>query len=376
MTTNKSKPKGTRYEMKGPPVLTPAVIADIVQSRAEKGARDSLALKYGISTNRVGNIWKEYYGGGTMADYKTGIKKSLPTENVITADITSRRFNTPRATYVAKEPRVIDTPTTKAKVTRKLAAAKKVIKDLDLDKLEDMGDKEAEILAGEANAGNNSSELLEAIASMIAHNQNISERAVEALEGALKIALKAAKTKKKYYNDSEYDDTDIDSIDTDDSTAQYREKKKHTRGGRREEVFEDILEESEGDSRDGDERGPKVDIYTGAPIRLAQPDKVDKGVRKGSPRSGARAQPVYRTQREGEFSTAATQQTHTSQAVGSKSALYQTQHVQSQGTVQPDHAHNNTQQYPQPGQGSRLYGNGGNGSSSPFPSVPWLKRRA
>lgn len=59
-------------------ILGSSEVAAIVNRRKEKGALNVLAKEYGISARRVQDIWREYYGGTTLADAAGGVKKPLP----------------------------------------------------------------------------------------------------------------------------------------------------------------------------------------------------------------------------------------------------------------------------------------------------------
>ena len=58
-------------------MLGESEIADIVTNRQMKNALTLLSKKYGVSTERIRGIWKEYFGGTTLADAAKGPIKPL-----------------------------------------------------------------------------------------------------------------------------------------------------------------------------------------------------------------------------------------------------------------------------------------------------------
>jgi len=402
-----SKPGKFLHDVKGPPVLTPTEIKDIVESRPLAHSRAELAKKYGISINRVSNIWKEYYGGSTLNDYKSGLKKDLPLADVKTADITHRKFKSERGTYMAKEPKVVaesNDSTLRAKVVRKQLPAKKKHIDLDLDNVEDMGDTEAQIMAGEINAGNNSAELLDAIAAMLEHNQNISERAVQSLEYALSLSSQKNNAVEDYSDnsiESEYSD--------DDSTATYRKPTKHQPttqdrhksqseypsrsrdNGQLQEHIQVAHQRSPNILRDSQIRPQKsgvnsttMAVHEDSNQRLVRHDRLAQRPQQAdNRRDGRRARPVY----------SAGQSTGTEQrqiqednihAAGHESAISSAKHNASQGRIQQDNVHDGDQYGSQSGQVNGLHSSSRNGSRQAVSGVSvtrvgttpsWIKRR-
>ena len=59
-------------------VLGDADVADICNGRGRKNAVGYYAKKYGVSTQRVRNIWAQYFGGTTLEAHRTGLKTPLP----------------------------------------------------------------------------------------------------------------------------------------------------------------------------------------------------------------------------------------------------------------------------------------------------------
>lgn len=377
-----AKPRKWQHEMKGPELLTPAQIKDIVEFRPNRGSRDILATKYGISVDRVTNIWRQFYGGSTLADYKTGLKKKLPTTDVRTADMNWRNFRSERGTYSARAPKVVD-HTAKAAAVRKLAPLKKVVNpegptaDLDLDAVDEMGDKEAQILAGELRAGNNNEELLTAIYELLDHNQNISDRAIGALENALKTVSKSGRRKQSaQYADSEsnYEDSNI-VTDTDDSTITYREERPQHMGRRQSErIREDIYEGPEASAGRGVQHQSAMAVHEESALRLVRPNQLGQELREGPPTTGGRAQPIYHTERTGSQQICK-EQGNTGQASGFKSQISPAEYDPGQGSFQSNNAYNSTQQHTQPNPSYGLHSQSGDRPGEIVPGLSWLKKR-
>lgn len=205
------------HTLKGPERLSPEVIKDILDSRPIEGARRALAKKHGISEARVVKIWHEFYGGGKISDYKSGLKKPLPTEEV---KAVYRKVRTPRGEYIVKEPKF-----TKEEVKRdyiqnkaKPMKIKKREEELDIynEDIENITDQDAEIIAGQVGAGNDNPQLLE-----------IFNKLIESRDRDTEYLYKLAKRRvKNNYNTDDYStDTNIeDESNTDDSTCQYRQR--------------------------------------------------------------------------------------------------------------------------------------------------------
>jgi hypothetical protein len=381
------KSTGCMNEVKGPKTLSPKVIEDIVNSRNMLNARNTLAEKYGISVKRVANIWNEFYGGGTLKDYKSGLKKPLPTEHIKTADLT-RKYRSERGVYTAREPKVIDEPSSKAKTVRRLAPMKRA-KDLDLDNIVEMGDNEAQIMAGEVGAGNNNPELLSAIVGMIEHNQNISGKAVEALERALEMSRHK---KGKYESiETDYESTDID--ETDDSTAYAKRPpssaKKHAaiyespkgQNSRRRltRVDEDNIQESYSNGEEYSDGGlqysPPIHLSERSGQRVLGVSEGNKSIRKTSSGIGARAEPIYRSESEWDSSSAIAQQGDNYQATRHESQISSAKHNSREENLQQNTACNDIRQYSKPITSGGLYSPSGDRSCQAIQGVSWLQRR-
>src|SRR5580698_9933091 len=164
------------HDLRGPPQLPYEAIQDIVQSRGMKGARKILSDKYNVSEARIYKIWQEFYGGSTKAHFKSGIKKPLPNAQLPLDESQIRKIKTPRGTYKVKEPKT-EVVNIRAKPIRKIQPTKQ----MDINDLDDVTNEEAEIMAGEALAGNQNSELLRAINELTISNHNLSEHAIKSL---------------------------------------------------------------------------------------------------------------------------------------------------------------------------------------------------
>lgn len=171
METSKSK----KNALMGPKVLPYEVLNDILVNRGIKNARKVLAKKHGLSDTRIGNIWKEYYGGATLEHYKTGLKRPLPNE-IAGVVAGKRQVATPRGKYTADEPKLkVDARA----IPRVIKKPIKSSDELELDKLGDLSanalNKQANIIAGQIQAGNDNSELVAAIHELIKNNELLSK---------------------------------------------------------------------------------------------------------------------------------------------------------------------------------------------------------
>jgi hypothetical protein len=73
--------------------LTNEEIVYVITHRTDKGAPDAAAAKFGVSRDRIRDVYKKYYGGTTLEDAKKGLKIPLPvlTNNQTpTSSITTR----------------------------------------------------------------------------------------------------------------------------------------------------------------------------------------------------------------------------------------------------------------------------------------------
>jgi hypothetical protein len=181
------------HAVKGPTALTSSEITDIVNRRDEPKAREVLAKEYGISSTRVVNIWKMYYGGSTLADFKTGLKKPLPKEPVPTASFTKRSVQIEGGgKYTTYAPKT-ENFESRAKA-RRVHLNKPTKEDVD-------------IIEGEIDAGNNNPDLIDAL-----------ERMAENIERSSKNALKTSKIAQKIISRS-----NIGKSNHETSTDEYTE---------------------------------------------------------------------------------------------------------------------------------------------------------
>jgi hypothetical protein len=371
--------------MKGPEKLAPEVIIDICESRAIPKAADTLAKKHGISSSRVKNIWLNYYGGTTLADYKTGLKKPLPNTEVAQREFGKRVIKTERAKYVVQEPKSIVAARradegSKASPMRKVAVRKS--HDLDLDNVAALDDNDAQIMAGEVNAGNNSSELIEAIGQLIEHNQNISERSLSALEKALEAASRRrGRSRNDTDDNTDYSTTtDIDDYeDEDDSTTVGRPRQTRTRNqGYVEDDRDDrdnILGPGEDYREEHLQRQHAMGVYEEPGARHPRHAQLGQNVREEYTGHSARAQPVYRTISARTINGTDEEQGYTSQARRHEQEIPPAQYYTSQGHIQQGNSNNNPQQYTSPGQSVGLHSGSRAGPSESVPGHPWLKQR-
>ncbi len=379
-----STARKTTIPMKGPKQLAPEAIKDICENRATPNAVRILAKKHGISENRVKSIWGIYYGGTTLKDYGTGLKKPLPEKAVDQTDLTRRVIKTERGIYETREPKTMRAAAaadigSRATAIRKQKAKPQPPKDLDLDNVGDMDDNDARILAGEMQAGNNSAELLEAVERLIEHHQNISERTLVSLEKALESANRRRHSRRDDASDTDYSvTTDIDDEednveDTDDSTAVYRSPAKAPARARPQRQPDEYrqLEQEFGDSGvyDGDAMGQYEEPVMG----LDGPNQLGPQVRQRPPGHSTRAQPVYRAVRDRPIYSADQEQGYYSQAQGHEYEVPAAQYDPIQGRIQPNNGHDNAQQYQGPRQGPRIYSDSGIGPGAALSKYPWIK---
>jgi len=165
---------------KGPSVLPLDVLHDIVGNRGQTGARDKLAKKHGISTTRVVKIWNEYYGGGKISDYQSGLKKPLPTKEMYEKD-NAREVATPRGKYKTAEPILKKdtraTPRIVKKTMKRSADSELDLSNLTVGELPAKAlNAQANLLAGQVNAGNNNADLLAAIHELLQSQRDMLTR--------------------------------------------------------------------------------------------------------------------------------------------------------------------------------------------------------
>lgn len=168
-------------------VLSTDDIIQIVSRRNEKGAVTTLAKEFNISAPRVRKVWEEYYGGTTLKEAATGLKKPLPTSYKALppeqqADL--RRSGG----FVVDPPRMIDAGggSTRANPVRKVdGKLPRSVDPLPAERLPPPPppDERLEIEQGIMNAGNDSVELRESIVgrlkTLTRHNEPNARQSVE-----------------------------------------------------------------------------------------------------------------------------------------------------------------------------------------------------
>lgn len=380
------------HKLKGPPILGPEVIADILESRPKYNALRAMSEKYGISKERIGRIWTEYYGGGKISDYKTGLKKPLPTEGIKTADITLRRIKTDRAEYVVKPPKLTKmdklqdmkkraTPISKLKAVREEESEEDL--ELDDEGIEAMEDREASIVAGAVASGNNSQQMLEVMDRLIATNAHLSAGVLKTLKDVRR------KAKAKYISSESESDYDNINESTDDSTAAYRPAKATPAKCKKPPEDDEGLwdhgyrdEGSEGPeefepyprsrSTTNDDAGLR--LRPSGISRVHGDDSRPQVIRQRTAGPSSRAKPIFAGVRErAEYGE---EQGDHGPDFGYESALPPAQHNRRKVQFQQDNAHDGPQRNAQPGQGGRLPGPSRDGPCQTVQGVPWLARRA
>lgn len=354
MATTKKKNQFI-HTLKGPERLAPEVIREIVESRGIQGARSAMAKKHGISELRVGKIWIEFYGGGKLSDYKSGLKKPLPTEP-ITGNL--RKVRTSRAEYQAREPKFGKLEMNADQQTR--AKPSKVRRDDELetftDDVDSITDNQAEIIAGQIGAGNNNPELLE-----------IFERLIESRDRDTEYLYKLAKRGlgKKYSDDTDYETDNIDTIEedtendteNDDSTISYRRERPQR------------LTTRTATSRDDTNASMVLRDNFYKPVEGLHSQYQGERARVAPNRTGFDAVP--QRSRDTQFRDA--QQDRTYQTVGNEQEIYRPQYYPSERGVQQNNAYNNTKCPAQSGASADVPWKSGVGQCKTVEGLPWLK---
>ena len=167
-------------------MLGDAEIADIVNSRTAKGALTALAKKYGVGGGRIRSIWKEYYGGTTLADAsKNGIIKPLggtfraqaPQATTASTVRKAGKFSVMAAPIVAASsapPRA--KPIKEVRPAPRAKRNSEPVEDLDdYDEIDEIDEEmardreEYRRVTGSMNAGNSSTELGDAAKQLLWH---------------------------------------------------------------------------------------------------------------------------------------------------------------------------------------------------------------
>lgn len=233
---------------KKPKVTTPLpadVINDIIDNRFITNAREVLSKKHGISHQRVYRIWHNAYGGGTIECAKNckDIKRPKMPEPLPENELIEHQ--TPRGKYKAPKPKVQPDARANPRVVKKPIkygnAGSADPSELDLDNIK-VGDlpakvlnQQANIIAGQVQAGNNNADLLEAIKELLRSQQDMLSRAtVNNLVAAQQSAAKSDPTPSDLSADPDLEQKNAfhaneksvsDSIQLDDSTQQNKIKR-------------------------------------------------------------------------------------------------------------------------------------------------------
>lgn len=356
------------HALKGPERLSPDVVKNIVESRGIPKARSEMAKKHGISEARIGRLWVEYYGGGKLSDFKSGIKKPLPTEPINNADITIRHLKTERGEYKAREPKIekID-PKIDARRRAKPTKIYKPTKDLILNEsaVDQLSDRDAEIICGEIGAGNNNAELLQ-----------VFDQLIQSRDRDTTYLYKLAKKGLKKNYDTDYDYNSIDETDNDDSTAVYKQKSKLP-----EEEYNSKYERGY-DSRDSRKTNPIEQFSNSTSPSMVLRNDTGRRPEEFSGRdsrnysqtttTGTRAQPVYCGYRE-DATVRKPQQSHISESSRYESQISPTEYNSSQGCIQPNNTYNSNQCIPKSEQGNGVSRESRSESCQSVPGLPWLR---
>lgn len=357
------------HKRKGPDHLPPEDIADIVKSRGIPKARDILAKKYGISTTRVLTIWDMYYGGTTLADFKTGLKRELPTEPIKTDTLTKRTLRTERNNYSVVPPKSVELEIGGRAKPRRV-------------RIMNPTEQDQEIIEGEIGAGNNNPALIEAMNKM-----------AEATERSTKNALKTTKIAKKIIKndpDNIYSDTsDYDNIlseDTsDNSCAKYKSSAptnlripKGSRNNEETETDESTYEEPKRKGRKprnsgisaaktskcNGEHGIRSDQFNEPNANDYEFDDRIAGGGDRNPRLQSRAEPVFRLHDGPEqpgINRSEKEHAIISAAVPNVQPSRQITRIASAGNVQSHYESNAPQNYSRPFEGRGVSGSSGTG---------------
>lgn len=386
--------KGLPIELKGPAMLPAEVIKDICDNRFVVDAQNVLAVKHNISSARVRKVWGAYFGGTKIADAKGGLKKPLPTAPVAQKDISVRQLKTERATYTAKEPKTLKAAqkadqNTRAQPARKIAVSpRRNLGDTDLEidpeGIANMTDEQAQILAGEVEAGNNSDLVREAINALVLTNKNLTSITKRHLRAAYN---KGAKNSGRGgYRDESTDESETDgesnSCDVGASTDAEECSDLSYESDGRDNVAEDdygVYPEA-GSVGQGWAEGPQY-IRPGIvhrPLphgRSERPSGYNQGVGIRRPTTHTeRAQPVY-INGGPTGGTAGPLQADNIQASRYEQALPTAQHYQGQECLQSNNARYDSQFSPQAYQGNGAYSAGGTRPGQAVAGISWLRPR-
>lgn len=375
------------HDFKGPVALSPEVIRDICEQRTIKDAQNVLAAKHGISSNRVRKIWANYYGGTTLADAKGGLKKPLPTKPVPQKDINMRHLKTERAQYQVKSPKTM-AAAARQDVGAKAAPVRKVAEppqDLELtqEALEAMDDEDAEVLAGQVEAGNNSDLVREAINALLLTNKNLSSITKKHLRLAYNHGQKNSGGKYRSETDDETstyetDDDPSNSCAIDESSVDEmpdppaRPRRVNDRYA---DDDKEVYIEERGISSASNYIDGNNDIrHQPANRRHGQLDGHAKELAVDTTRYNTRAQPVFTHGRPAGATTRPVQE-HNLQASRPEPQISATQHYQGQNSLQQNYSRYDDKFNPGAQQGNGIHSAGRTGPGQTISGIPWLRPR-
>lgn len=398
----KKQNKG-QIKKKGPAILPHAVIHDIITNRALPKARAAMAAKHGISEARVNNLYREYYGGTTLADYKTGLKKPIPAD---TAGIPgeNRQAKTPRGKYSAAEPKLRADARAAPRVIKKPIRGEARSDELELERLGDLPagalNQQANIIAGQIQAGNNNADLVDAIHELIENNKLLSRATYENVLSAQQI-IDAEKHKDNKIAADLLGNEERGTEDADDSTKFESPQKEAEYETSIDEADSGELSDSEdrrGAFRHGESRGQLLSrgqssghqsVSTCPPVssRVHQPTS---SVRRLPPNlehnssdrvrptgNRARAQPISKISKRPVESDGSEEFGYSEEDSEYEQEIHRPQPARgNKRRLQPHNTHNNNKHDPLPGRRREVFGEGRNGSRTNIqvPQRPQLTR--
>ena len=273
-----------------PAIIPDDVIIDIVNQRGIPKARIVLGKKHGLTPQRIETVWRRYYGGSTLAHFKSGLKCPLPGSEVPQPD------SEVRETTVGDKKLKVQMPNVRAiPIQRNVKINKKEnSRELELVPIGDpiVDDQNAQIISGEIASGNDSSELIDALYQFIDVNKNLSEDTRKALNSAEKF-YKRSNISTRSKRGKKYVDSESDQEAAYDSTKYDSEFETEKTGGSSERL---PVEPPESSSDSVHERRSSVQSV---PIEPRLVDNFQyRGENRGLPqeprsRSVARAQPIH-----------------------------------------------------------------------------------
>lgn len=408
MATIEKKQAGGKIQKKGPAILPCAVVNDILSNRFITGARVVMSKKHGISEARVNSLYKEYFGGATIAHAKTGLKKPIPADGAGLPG-EKREAKTPRGKYVAAEPKTREDSRAKPRVIKKPIQTSANTAELDLDKLGDLPasalNQQANIIAGQIHAGNNNEDLIAAIHELIKNNEllsratysnllaaqsEISATADKKAEKDLMLSDNIAESEEQIKPtddstkfetptaESDYP-TDIDEASesaSDDDTTGGRSHSRHT------EERPQLLSRGISRSNIGFPARPGVPSIVRQPagrLQRVQPDmELNSRDRVRPTGNRPRAQPVSKISQRPEESEGSEESANSGEDSEYEQEVHKSKHRSAnKGRIQPHNTRNNDQHSARAGQGGRVPGPSRNGSRANLqvPTGPLLLKR-